>query len=155
MLDTTTTKPTTSDLPFLPPAENGPRALVTLLGAETAAGDEKEPKDRTAAERQRRRRDRKRDANRDTVTASVTRTVTPAAAWVDPSPRTIEEAINSGAVVLCARQHETCAYINDNDALVIRQDNWPDDDSVIIVAKENIGTFIDVLTDLVGIPSVP
>jgi hypothetical protein len=55
--------------------------------------------------------------------------------------------------LMCEEQQAVVAYRNDNRDLVLRQKaNWPhdQDDAVIIIAKGNIETFVDRLTDLLG-----
>jgi hypothetical protein len=56
--------------------------------------------------------------------------------------------------VVLPQQLLTACYFNPNGELVIRQRRWPDDDQFIFIAPESIDTFIDKLTDIVGIPSV-
>ncbi len=102
----------------------------------------------TNAERQRRYRQRnaKRNAcdchernerNALTVTLPVTRNVTSA----------------GDVMVLCASQDKIEITFNDDGDAVITQSRWPDEDQVIIVSHDNIETFIDKLTDALGIPS--
>lgn len=62
----------------------------------------------------------------------------------------------SGSDSIIAReQRNTAAYFNKDGDLVIRQEAaWNDtEDSFVIVAKPNIDTFIDKLTDVLGIPA--
>jgi hypothetical protein len=111
-------------------------------------------KDPTAAERQRRRREKQRHrdsppvTDRDTVTASVTPSVTER-----DSESVTETVTDDGAAVLCSNQPEVTAGFNGDGDLVLQQRNWPDDDSTIVVRAENISSFIDRLTDVLGIPS--
>jgi hypothetical protein len=51
------------------------------------------------------------------------------------------------------QQPRTAAYFDVAGSLVIRQQNWPDEDSVIIIASASVDTFIDKLCDVIGIPS--
>jgi hypothetical protein len=85
-------------------------------------------KDPTAAERQRRcRRKSRRDA---------------------------EPVTRDDATLLCAPQAQIDIGFNDRGDALITQKSWPDDDATIVVARENIGEFIDRLTDALGIPSI-
>jgi hypothetical protein len=43
---------------------------------------------------------------------------------------------------------------NDAGGLVLRQSSWPDEDHTIIIERDNIDSFIDSLTDALGVPSV-
>ena len=56
--------------------------------------------------------------------------------------------------IILRPQPETAAYFNKEGSLVIRQRNWPEDDSFIFIAEANIGEFLDKITDVCGIPSV-
>jgi hypothetical protein len=94
-------------------------------------------KDPTAAERQRRYRQRKsanRDCDRDDRNAS---------------PVTVSD----GVTVLCAEQSKITIEFDEEGNALIRQSEWPDDDDVILIRRENISDFIDRLTDALGIPS--
>jgi hypothetical protein len=60
---------------------------------------------------------------------------------------------NDDQVVL-RQQQATAVYRNSAGDLVIRQQNWPDDeDSMIIIAAQCEGAFIDQLCDALGIGS--
>ena len=52
-------------------------------------------------------------------------------------------------------QRKTAAYWNPNGDLVIRQKNWPDEDSFVIISADRVGDFIDKLTDVIGISVIP
>jgi hypothetical protein len=52
-------------------------------------------------------------------------------------------------------QDRTAIYCNPSGHLVIRQERWPDDDSYIVICKNNIAEFLDRLTDACGILSFP
>jgi hypothetical protein len=59
--------------------------------------------------------------------------------------------------IVLREQQSIAIYRNMHGGLVIRQERrrWDEDeDTCIIIAPENIGTFIDRLTDVAGIPSV-
>jgi hypothetical protein len=100
----------------------------------------------TNAERQRRYRQRakrnacdcheRNDRNALTVTPSVTSRVT-----------------DGNVMVLCARQDKIEIAFDDDGDAIITQTNWPDEDQIIIVSRDNIPVFIDKLTDALGIPS--
>ena len=61
---------------------------------------------------------------------------------------------NDDSVVL-HHQPAVAAYINHAGGLTIRQErSWDQDEDIIIaIAPENVGEFIDKLTDVIGIPS--
>jgi hypothetical protein len=54
---------------------------------------------------------------------------------------------------LCASQDKIEITFDDDGDAVITQTCWPDEGQTIIVSRDNIGTFIDNLTDALGIPS--
>ena len=62
---------------------------------------------------------------------------------------------SSAELVVLHRQPAIACYINDAGGLTIRQErSWnEDEDTVIAIAPENVGEFIDKLTDVIGIPS--
>jgi hypothetical protein len=82
-------------------------------------------------------RNERNDRNALTVTAPVTRNVTSA----------------GDVMVLCDRQDKIEITFNDDGDAIITQSSWPDEDHIIIVSHDNIETFIDKLTDALGIPS--
>ena len=96
----------------------------------------------TPAERQRRYRQRNATVTQrnESVTTQNALTVT--------SPVTLRRA-----TLLCAQQDKIEIAFNDDGDAVITQTCWPDDDQIIIVSHDNIGTFIDNLTDAFGISS--
>ena len=53
--------------------------------------------------------------------------------------------------VVLQEQHSTAIYFNAEGGLVIRQQNWPDDDDVVIITKPCIDGFMDKLCDALGI----
>lgn len=57
--------------------------------------------------------------------------------------------------VVLHHQPAVAAYFNQAGGLTIRQErSWDqDEDIVIAIAPENVGEFIDKLTDVIGIPS--
>ncbi|WP_456748992.1 hypothetical protein [Bradyrhizobium sp. USDA 4470] len=61
---------------------------------------------------------------------------------------------DSSSIVI-REQLETAAFINMAGELVIKQRRWLDDDQTLFIAKHCIAEFIDKLTEVVGIPSVP
>jgi hypothetical protein len=58
------------------------------------------------------------------------------------------------STLLCAPQAQIEFGFNDRGDALLTQKSWPDDDVTIVVARENIGEFIDRLTDALGVPSV-
>ena len=61
---------------------------------------------------------------------------------------------NDDNSIILRRQPETAVYWNQNNDLVIRQRNWPDDDPFIVIAANNLHEIIDRLCDMAGIPGV-
>jgi len=57
----------------------------------------------------------------------------------DPNPRVM------------AGQQEIEIYLNDAGDLVLKQANWPDEDSFIIVAAPYKGIFLDKVCDVLGV----
>ncbi|MET3839032.1 hypothetical protein [Bradyrhizobium sp. OAE829] len=90
----------------------------------------------TNAERQRRYRQRNA-----TVTQRNALTITP--------PVTL-----SNGTVLCAAQDKIEISFDDDGDAIITQARWPDEDQMIVISRDNIGTFIDNLTDALGIGSI-
>jgi hypothetical protein len=56
--------------------------------------------------------------------------------------------------IIVEKQLPIAVYFNKRNELVIRQEQEDDYDAFIFIALQNIGEFIDKLTDIVGIPSV-
>jgi hypothetical protein len=56
-------------------------------------------------------------------------------------------------MVLCASQDKIDVTFDSDGDLILTQTRWPDEDQTIVVSRDNIDTFIDKLTDAVGIPS--
>jgi hypothetical protein len=101
-----------------------------------------ETKDPTAAERQRRYRKRHaRDATERN--GSVTR----------DGDRNADTVTRDDVTLLCDRQDKIEISFNDDGDAVITQSSWPDEDSIILVSRDNIPQFIDRLSDALGIPS--
>jgi hypothetical protein len=38
--------------------------------------------------------------------------------------------------------------------LILRQSDWPNEDGVIVIARDYLWMFIDRLTDAMGVPSI-
>ncbi len=89
----------------------------------------------TNAERQRRYRQRNARNARNALT--VTSPVTP----------------SDGVMVLCPAQSKITIEFDEHGNALLRQREWPDDDDVIMIQRDNIPDFIDRLTDALGIPS--
>jgi len=58
------------------------------------------------------------------------------------------------ASIVLREQLPTAVYFNPAGDLVIRQRNWPDEDSLIIITEPFQQAFLDRLSDFMGIPSV-
>jgi hypothetical protein len=55
--------------------------------------------------------------------------------------------------VLCGRQDQIeIAFDGQGNAEII-QTNWPDENQVIRISRENIGNFLDRLCDAFGVPT--
>jgi hypothetical protein len=73
----------------------------------------------------------------------------------DPHPSQASRRVARDSVtLLCDRQDKIEIGFNDDGDAIITQSSWPDEDSIIIVARDNIPHFIDRLTDALGIPSI-
>jgi hypothetical protein len=55
-------------------------------------------------------------------------------------------------VLLPAQAKITVGWNSDGD-MILRQSGWPNEDQVIIIARDYLWLFIDRLTDAMGIPS--
>jgi hypothetical protein len=68
----------------------------------------------------------------------------------------IQPSTNPGSksTVLCGRQDQIEFVIDDQGNAEIIQTAWPDENQVIRISHDNIGNFLDRLTDALGIPSV-
>jgi hypothetical protein len=53
--------------------------------------------------------------------------------------------------ILCAQQGEIRIEFDDDGNASIIQKNWPDEDSVIRVAHDNLQTFLDGICDAFGV----
>jgi hypothetical protein len=90
---------------------------------------------------------------RGTLLTAITNTADPK---TSPEPAGEDfDWLNDDSVVL-HEQPETAAYFNSKGALVIRQRAaWhQDDDPYVLICPQNIGDFIDKLTELAGVPCV-
>jgi hypothetical protein len=54
--------------------------------------------------------------------------------------------------ILCAQQGEIRIEFDDGGNASIIQRNWPDEDSVIRISRDNIQTFLDGVCDVFGVP---
>jgi hypothetical protein len=53
--------------------------------------------------------------------------------------------------ILCAEQAEIRIEFDDDGNSTIIQRNWPDEDSVIHIARDNTQTFLDGVCDAFGV----
>jgi hypothetical protein len=74
---------------------------------------------------------------------------------VEPKQKTEFDWLTDDSVVL-QEQQQTAVYFNKDEALVIRQRAaWnQDEDTFVFICRQNIGEFIDKLTEACGVPSV-
>jgi hypothetical protein len=56
--------------------------------------------------------------------------------------------------IILASQKLIEMRVDEYGGLVLRQDNWPDEDVEIYINGDYVDTFIDRLTDVLGVPSV-
>jgi hypothetical protein len=52
--------------------------------------------------------------------------------------------------VVLNEQPATAIYWNENGDFVIRQHEWPDDDTIIVIGKNNVEHFVEMLCDATG-----
>ena len=111
-------------------------AVPKPFGAERIGSTTALPKDPTAAGRQRRHRERKR------------------AAGSEPTPEPSEFRWTDNESVVLAQQPATAVYFNPAGGLVIRQERaWnEEEDTIIVVAPQNVQTFLDAVCDVIGVP---
>jgi len=57
--------------------------------------------------------------------------------------------------IILAAQKLIEMRVDEYGGLVLRQDNWPDEDVEIYVNADYLDMFIDRLTDVCGVPSFP
>jgi len=55
--------------------------------------------------------------------------------------------------ILCAQQGEIRIEFDDDGNASIIQRNWPDEDAVIRISRENTQTFLDGVCDAFGVPT--
>jgi hypothetical protein len=55
--------------------------------------------------------------------------------------------------VLLPAQGEITIGWNKDGGMILRQSDWPNEDAVIVIARDYLWTFIDRLTDAMGVPS--
>ena len=67
-------------------------------------------------------------------------------------PPTDRENSPAETVLLPAQGEITIGW-NEDGGLILRQSDWPNEDAVIVIARDYIDLFIDRLTDAMGIPS--
>ena len=54
---------------------------------------------------------------------------------------------------LLAAQGEITIGWNNHGDMILRQADWPNEDAIIIIARDYLWMFIDRLTDAMGVPS--
>jgi hypothetical protein len=69
----------------------------------------------------------------------------------NPPPSDQEDS--PAETVLLPAQGEIKIGWNEDGDMILRQSDWPNEDAVIIVARDYLDMFIDRLTDAMGIPS--
>lgn len=55
--------------------------------------------------------------------------------------------------VLCARQDQIEITFDDDGNASITQANWPEEDQVIRISRNNVDSFLDRLCDAFGVPT--
>ena len=53
--------------------------------------------------------------------------------------------------ILCAQQGEIRIEFDDDGNASVIQKNWPDEDAVIRISRDNIQTFLDGVCDALGV----
>jgi hypothetical protein len=56
--------------------------------------------------------------------------------------------------ILCAAQSEIRIEFDDDGNASIIQKNWPEEDSVIRISRDNTQTFLDGVCDAFGVPTL-
>jgi len=62
--------------------------------------------------------------------------------------------VTADVTLLCAEQSRITIEFDEEGNAILRQREWPDNDDIILIRRENIPDFIDRLTDALGIPSI-
>ena len=60
----------------------------------------------------------------------------------------------SAPKILCAQQGEIRIEFDDDGNASLIQKNWPDEDSVIHISRDNLETFLDGVCDAFGVLSI-
>jgi hypothetical protein len=60
---------------------------------------------------------------------------------------------SDGVTILCAQQSEITIELDEEGNAVLCQSDWPEEDDVILIRRENIPDFVDRLTAVLGVPS--
>jgi hypothetical protein len=55
--------------------------------------------------------------------------------------------------ILCAQQGEIRIEFDDDGNASIIQRNWPEEDSVIRISRDNLQSFLDGICDAFGVPT--
>jgi hypothetical protein len=63
------------------------------------------------------------------------------------------QADKPATTVLLPSQGEITIGWNEDGDMILRQSDWPNDDAIIVIARDYLDLFIDRLTDAMGIPS--
>jgi hypothetical protein len=67
-------------------------------------------------------------------------------------PPSDQEDSPAKTVLLPAQGEITIGWNKDGD-MILRQSDWPNEDAVIVIARDYLWMFIDRLTDAMGVPS--
>jgi hypothetical protein len=111
-------------------------------------------KDPTAAERQRRYRQRKSVTNgHETSRCDADGNGKREADGEATSEASSVVQATLEVTVLCAEQSKITIEFDEEGNAILRQSDWQEDDAVILIRRENLDTFIDKLTDALGIPT--
>lgn len=102
--------------------------------------DTPQPKDATGAERQRRYRDRHRAEPENAETREA----------LEKRLMQLARRDDRQSTELIPRQPQILMERLDNGALVLVQDDWPNEEARIIIAADIVDQFIDRLTDELG-----
>jgi hypothetical protein len=71
-----------------------------------------------------------------------------------PLPTNDASERNGGSTLLCAPQGKIEITFDDEGNAELIQSAWPDENQIIRISRDNIGSFLDRLTDAFGVPSI-
>jgi hypothetical protein len=119
------------------------------------------PECRTTYHSENRQRDQRSPTCSERAVTPVTPVAKPTPTTKEVPQRAYEEDVtefdwNDEDTLVLRRQFAVAVYRTPDGSLVIRQErDWnEEDDTCIVISPENVGDFVDRLTDAAGIPTV-